>query len=408
VARYLGPTKFGILNFALSFVGLFSAFAKMGLDGIIVKAIIQNPDKKDEILGSSLLIRLLGSIFLIVATLISLQLTSTNNHEKLIVLIIAFNQLFLSFEIFDFYFQSQVQAKFSGIANLFALISYSLLRILLIIFNFELIWFAISVIFEQVIKAVILIIFYKNKLINTSSSTTLAKIGLNLKCKKKQIKLLLQNSWPMLISGLAVSFYMKIDQVMVKEMISNEANGYYSVAVKLSEVWLFISLAITQSLLPATLNSKKTSSKLYLYRLESLYKLLFIISVFISTLVYFCSNIFIDVLYGTSYLPTSNILKIYVWSTIFVFFNNGSWHFYLAENLQKLAAIRLTIGAILNIVCNFFLINYFGIKGAAIATLISYCFAGYFGNLLFKETRLNFKLQTLAIKNAFSYRSYLK
>ena len=41
VARYLGPEKFGVLNFAMSFVALFGAFAKLGLDGIVVRNAVQ-------------------------------------------------------------------------------------------------------------------------------------------------------------------------------------------------------------------------------------------------------------------------------------------------------------------------------------------------------------------------------
>lgn len=36
VARYLGPERYGLLNYAMSFVGLFSAIATLGLDGIVV------------------------------------------------------------------------------------------------------------------------------------------------------------------------------------------------------------------------------------------------------------------------------------------------------------------------------------------------------------------------------------
>lgn len=51
VARYLGPERFGLLNYATSFVGLFSALATLGLNGIVVRNLVQNIEKRDNLLG---------------------------------------------------------------------------------------------------------------------------------------------------------------------------------------------------------------------------------------------------------------------------------------------------------------------------------------------------------------------
>ena len=42
VARYLGPEQFGLLSYALSFVGLFSIVATFGLDEIVVRELVKN------------------------------------------------------------------------------------------------------------------------------------------------------------------------------------------------------------------------------------------------------------------------------------------------------------------------------------------------------------------------------
>ncbi|TYB33440.1 MAG: flippase [Flexistipes sinusarabici] len=425
VARYLGPENFGILNFAMSFVGLFGAFGKLGLDGIIVRNIVRDPDERDEILGTSLVLRLCGAIVLMLAVFGALQLTSATTYEKIIVMIIAFGQLFMSFEVFDFYFQSQVKAKFSGITGTFGLLASSIARISFILIGLPLIWFAGAVIIEQLTKAIFFIYFYiktaspidkstnnkytNNKYTKPPITNTHSKLNIkNLKFSKATSLALLKDSWPLIFSGLAVAFYMKIDQIMVKELINNEAVGYYSVAVRLSEVWLFITMSITQSLFPATLNAKIISNDLYYERLTQFYKLLFIISFSISIVIYFFSEYIVILLFSSEYFKSIAILQIYVWSTIFVFLNNGSWHWYIAENLQHLAAIRLFVGAIANFILNYFLIKAYGLTGAATATVLSYAIASYFGNLIFKRTRINFKIQTLAILNVFNIRSYYK
>ncbi len=79
------------------------------------------------------------------------------------------------------------------------------------------------------------------------------------------------------------------------------------------------------------------------------------------------------------------------------YYKNTSWQWYIAENLQHIATIRLCVGALINIVLNFLWIESYGVIGAVYATLISYAIASYFGNLLSKKTRVNFYMQTKAI-----------
>ncbi|EMO77875.1 hypothetical protein LEP1GSC127_3299, partial [Leptospira kirschneri str. 200801925] len=54
-------------------------------------------------------------------------------------------------------------------------------------------------------------------------------------------------------------------------------------------------------------------------------------------------------------------------------------------------------GCLTNIILNYFLIPYYGIKGAAIATVISQFVASTLFNLLFKRTREIFFIQLESI-----------
>ena len=74
---------------------------------------------------------------------------------------------------------------------------------------------------------------------------------------------LLKESWPLILSGLVISVYMKIDQVMIKHLIDDNAVGIYAAAVKVSEIWYFIPVVIASSLFPAIINSRKINEVLY-------------------------------------------------------------------------------------------------------------------------------------------------
>ncbi len=61
VARYLGPERFGLLSYANSFVGLFTAIATLGLDGIVVRELVKLPRQRDKLLGTSFLLKVAGA-----------------------------------------------------------------------------------------------------------------------------------------------------------------------------------------------------------------------------------------------------------------------------------------------------------------------------------------------------------
>jgi len=386
VARYLGPEKFGLFSYAQSFVGLFTVFITLGLDAIVVKELLNKNSDDNVLLGTTFGLKILGFFSMLLFILIAIQFTK-NNDANLLIYIISLSIIFQSFNVIDFYFQSKVLSKYVVFANTGSLLISSIIKIVLILNNASLLAFAVVTIVDTSVVAFGLIYFYKKQ--NLLLSKWVFKIS--------KAKFLLRQSWPMILSGIAISLYMKIDQIMIANILNNKSVGYYAVAVKFSEMWLFITVAITNSLFPAIINAKKESQTKYKNRILNLYRLLVLISLSISVVIYLFANYIVLYTYGTDYKESIVLLQLYVWSIIFVFLNNGSWKWYISENLQYIATIRLFIGAGVNILLNLWWIQKFGLTGAVYATLVSYAIATYFGNLLSKKTIVNFKMQTKAI-----------
>ena len=61
VARYLGPERFGLLSYALSFVWLFSSLASFGLDDILVRELVQRPEQRNNLLGTVFWLKVCGT-----------------------------------------------------------------------------------------------------------------------------------------------------------------------------------------------------------------------------------------------------------------------------------------------------------------------------------------------------------
>jgi PST family polysaccharide transporter len=213
-------------------------------------------------------------------------------------------------------------------------------------------------------------------------------------------KTLLKDSWPLLLSGIAITVYMKIDQIMLGQMIGDEAVGIYSAAVRISEVWYFISVAIVASVFPTIIEAKKRSDVLYYALLQKLYDLMAVVSVLVALAMTLSSGSLITMLFGTKFSAAGAVLAIHIWAGVFVFLGVASGNWFIAENLQKLAFQRTVYGAVANILLNLLLIPKFGVNGAAVALVISQAIACWIFDGLQKVTRHMFFMKLSAMNPA--------
>lgn len=383
VARYLGPERFGLLSFARSFVGLFTALATLGLDGIMVRELVKTPERRDELLGTAFWLKAGGAILMWVGIAAAIPFTNNDIHTNILIIIIAFGVIFQAFNVIDFNFQAEVKSKYVVYSHIVQLVVSSVAKLIFVWISAPLIWFACIFLLDAAVHAVGMTIVY---LKNTGKVWYWKWCGATA-------KELLRDSWPLILSGMVISIYMKIDQVMIKEMLGAEQVGHYAAAVRLSEAWYFVPMAITSSVFPAIINAKKQSEALYYQRLQKLYDLMVWLAVVIAIPTTFLAPWVIKVLYGEAFLPATGVLSIHIWAGAFVFLGvaNGRW--IVAENVQQIATIRSTAGAMVNVALNIVLIPRYGINGAAIATFFSVFVASHIAFLFINKARIVFIMQ---------------
>lgn len=382
VARYLGPDRFGLLSYAQSFVALFSAIATLGLDGIVVRELVKEPERKEELIGTAFWLKVIGAVAVLIFIAIGVQLTTNDSYTNLLVFIIASSTIFQSFNVIDFYFQSKVLSRYVALANIFTLFISSLIKVWLILYQAPLIAFAWVVLFDSFILASGFLFFYVKHDFKFKFTSLIFK--------KKTAVLLLKDSWSLILSGIIISIYMKIDQVMIKGMLDSTAVGQYAAAVRISEAWYFIPVVVSSSLFPAIINAKNKSEDLYYARFQKLYGLMLCMAMAIAFPMTFLSDEIVGCLFGAQYAPSGSVLMIHIWAGVFVFLGVASGKWLLIENLQLFSTINTLIGAMLNVLLNYTLIKKLGITGAAWSTLVSYFVAAYLSLFFWEKTRINF------------------
>lgn len=381
IARYLGPNNFGIWNYAIAFVALFSVVSTLGLEEIAIRELLKMPDKQNELLGTAFLMKLTGSIILVLLTTGAIIIIKPGDKLMFfMVMIISVGYIFQTFNVLDFYNQAYVKSKFTVISTNIAFLTTSIVKIILLIFKANLILFALAGVLEILLSSLFLIITF---LLNKQRILT-------WKFDSGIFKLYLYNCWPLIISTMAIVFYIKIDQIMIGQMLGVGEVGLYSAAVRISEIWYFIPMAIASSVFPSVIQIKKNNPALYEKRLLKFYSIMVYIGILAAVFFSLTSSFLINILFGDDYIKSAPVLSIHIWAGVFVCFGVARSKWLITENLQKLSIWYILAGAVVNVILNYFLINLHGIMGAAVATIISQFTAALLAPLMFKETRKTF------------------
>ncbi len=393
-ARYLGPGNYGSLNYTASFVTFFSSVATLGMDGVIIKKMIEHPDKEGEFLGGSIVLRFISSIATSVLVVCVVVFLNPGDTEKLILILLQSVQLiFQTLDIFDSWFQRYLKSKYISIAKILASIAVMAYKLWLLATSKSVAWFAFSNSLTSIVFAVVLYIFYKKS--NAPKLKWDVKSGLYI----------LKDSYHYILSGLMVAVYGQMDKIMIGKMMSDSSVGLYSTGISICSMWVFVPIAIINSFRPSILSLRQSGEmELYNRRLRQLYSFIIWLCIGVSLVICILAPFIISVLYGEEYIGAVNTLRIAIWFETFSMIGTARGIWILAEEKNKYVKYYLAIGSGVNLILNAVMIPVYGIEGAAIATLITQITTSLIAPLLFKSTREH----TRIVLEAFSLSWWIK
>jgi O-antigen/teichoic acid export membrane protein len=379
IARHLGPENFGKLNYGMAVFALIGVCASLGLDQVVQRDLVKAPQDRDCFLGTCIGLKtiagVLGYIFLVVVV----GQTVSDRATRLTSFIIGAGLLVNgALFTFDNWFQSQTKAKYGVYAQNAAFIAVTVVRVSLLYLGAGLLAFAWCVSVELLLAAIF--------------SLTLFQIVVGLvthwKFDLSVARGWLPDSWPLLLSGVAIIVYARIDQVMLAHLASERALGIYSAAVKVSEVGYFVPSILATSFFPSIVRTRELGAEAYNVRRQHYFDLSVVLAVAIALPTTLLAGPIIHLLYGDQYAEAVPILCALVWATLFVFTGGARQQYLVAEGHMKFSFAATLAAAILNVVLNIFLIPRYEGFGAAMATLVSYGLSAIFSSFFYKPTRL--------------------
>jgi O-antigen/teichoic acid export membrane protein len=388
VARYLGPEAYGKYSFAYSYALIFATVALLGIRDLVVRDLVHYFDSRYEILGTTFVMLFVGALTTSVLSIsLSYLVSSIERDTRLMIMVFTMISVFESAIIIDYWNQSQLQSKYTVIARTVPLIFVGLSRVLLIWYGATLVLFSFVAVLEAAIGAVVLVIEYGY----TKESIRCWSYN-NLRAKA-----LLKEGYPLLIATMATVIYVRIGQLMIKQISGNEMAGLYAAATRLSQSWYFLITALASSLFPVIALAQLKGEKKYHDRLLLATSSLLIVSVLVALLIALLASRIVVPLYGPEFKNAESILAIHVWAGIPVALGLAANAWIMTQGLTQINLQRAVVGAVLNVVLNLVLIPRFGGVGAAIAALITFTVINVVWFHLDPRTRYIAKIQIAAL-----------
>jgi len=399
-ARYLGPSGYGIINYAAAIVAFAAPVMQLGLNSTLIQELIADPEREGEILGTAITMCLISSIACIVGVIAFAGITSCGETETIIICgLYSLLLVFQALEMIQYWFQAKLLSKYTAMVMLAAYIIVSAYKIILLVTGSSIYWFAVSQALDFAIISAALLVIYK-RMGRQPFSFSFARA-----------KDMFSRSRYYIVSSLMVTVFAQTDRIMLKMMLDEAAVGYYSAAVACAGMTGFVFSAIIESARPAILEQKQHSQSEFQHGMTLLYSVIIYLALAQSAVVALFSGWIVKILYGTAYAATIPALRIVVWYTTFSYLGGTRTIWILAEEKQKyLLAINLG-GALANVFLNLLLIPVWGINGAAVASLATQIFANVIMGYIIVPIRENNRLMLKALDFRIlmrATRAYLK
>lgn len=385
-ARYFGPSNYGLINYAKSIVAFAIPFVQLGLDSTLVKELIDHPENEGKIIGTSLILGIVSSLMWV--AIISGFVTGLNSTETqtiIVCLLYSFSCVFQTITLIQFWYHSKMQIKISSAIQLICYIVAAGFKVVLLIIKANIYWFAIAYSLEYALTGMALLFIYRRR--------SKSRLSFSYELAKE----LLIRSSPYIWASLMVSIFHNTDHIMLKEMVGNYENGYYTAAVTVVGICQYVYVAIVDVTRPIVLEHKKNSDIKYRNSLASLYGIIIYLTLIQGVCFTFFSKYIVYIIYGVEYFESSYIVKILVWMMPFSCMGLIRNIWILSEGKQKyLWRVNLT-GVIVNFVGNLMMIPKWGAAGAALTSLLTQFFMNFCLGFIYEPVRENNRIMLMGL-----------
>jgi O-antigen/teichoic acid export membrane protein len=386
VARYLGPERFGHYAFVLTFIAFFQAVANLGADSIVVRDVARGPASATRVLGAALRLRLVaGMLCWALAVAVTIAINPGDDETIVMTAIVGGVMVFQAVDTIDLWFQSQTQSRRTVVAKLTAYAATSGLKIALILAHAPLVWFAGAFLFDFASAALALAVAYR-------AFPTAQRWSFDTAMARS----LMAQSWPFLLSGLAVTIYMRIDLIMLKAFSGVHEVGIYAAALPISQLWQMIPMTLAISFGPHIARQKLVGKPAYEGALITVFRLFGGLSLAAAIVTAIVAPLLLPLIYGSQFDASIKVLQIHVFTNFFIALGVAQSLWIANERRGRLLLVQTCVGATVALGGNWLAIPVWGAMGAAGIAVVAQLASAVLVNAIFAPQlfRLQLGLRT--------------
>ncbi len=383
-ARYLGPSNYGLINYAASLTAFVLPIAQLGIGNILVREVVDKPEQEGRLFGTAIVLNFFSAIACVIGVAAFSVIVNPDEPITILVCVLySLNLLMQALDLVNYWYQAKLLSKYSSIIGLCAYVFVSIYKIILLVAQKSVYWFALTASIDSLIIGILSILLYR-------------KLGgKHFRFSWETGKSLFAKSKYYIVSSMMIAVFAQTDKIMLKLMMNETMTGYYSAALTCAGIISFVFPAIIDSFRPSIFEAFNISHILFERRMAMLYSIIIFLSLAQSVIIALFAPLIVHIIYGQAYDPAATALRIVVWNSTFSFLGSVRNIWILANNQQRhLWKINLT-GALANVLLNAVLIPSMGINGAALASLVTQFFTNVLTGYIIAPIRENNRIMLI-------------
>lgn len=395
IARHFGPERLGAFNYAMAVVALWAPIAAFSLEVLLIRDLVKFPDRAQMILSSAFALRFAAGVLSILGAMVMVIAARPGENELVVlVLIAALATLFQAAGVVDSWFQSQVQAKYSALTRNLAFIVSSVVKIAGVLMDADIAFLSCAVLAEAAMSAFLYQRFYR----------VLDRMSLGWSAIEwKQIRAYLFEARSLVLTGILIGIYMRVDRLMIGSLLGNRSVGIYSVAVQLCELFYLLPTAAMGSIYPILIKLHAENEQKYRKRLLQSMACFFYGGLAIAVLFALNAGWLIHLLLGGGYQDSVAVVRVYIFLLPLIGMSIVFSHWYVLYKRTEVSMYGSVIGGASAVILNYLLIDRLGLIGSAYAALVSMVMPTIAVSLFFDRRVGTFFLDSIRLKFERSY-----
>ena len=383
VARYLGPEQYGIMSYVISYIAIFQVVANFGLEGIEIREEAKEGADRDVLVGTAFTLKCLLAIITIGITGVTVMITEQESYVRWLIMLYSISMVLNSFSAIRNYFTALIWNEYVVKTEIMRTLIGAGVKIALLLCKASLVWFIVALLFDSFLIASGYVMAYQKKIASIRK----------WRIDKATARYYIYQSFPLFLSAVMTTVYMKVDQLMIGNMLKKTSTGIYAVACTFVEICIFIPTILSQTITPVLVNNYQQDKEVYREKAQIFMNITTWICILIAVLISLSSPLIIRYSYGLQYMAAVPVLQLLIFRLIGVASAQISGQLIIIEQTQKYAILRNTAGCIVCIVLNLILLPLYGLYGAAISAVVTSLVAGLIIHLFIPAYRSIFKQQ---------------